>query len=102
MPPGRAPPRSRLDRASRRIAAAGPEHRALLRQLLRLDLHYRTRAGDMPTPEEYRRRLPGHESAVDAVFATVVLRGATGPASEGTGPVDGQDMPRQAGRYRIE
>jgi serine/threonine-protein kinase len=83
-------------------AAAGPERAALLRELLRLDLHYRTRAGDTPTPEEYRRRLPGHQSAVAALFATVVLPAATGPASGEPGPAEVPDMPRQAGRYRIE
>jgi eukaryotic-like serine/threonine-protein kinase len=46
-----------------------PLRPALLRDLLRLDLHYRRKGGERPTPEEYRRRLPGYAAVIDATFA---------------------------------
>ena len=47
---------------------AGPERRALLRELLALDLAYRRRGGEPPTPDEYRMRFPAHVDLIDAAF----------------------------------
>ena len=40
--------------------AAESERAALLRELLKLELDYRKRRGERPTPEEYRSRFPEH------------------------------------------
>jgi serine/threonine-protein kinase len=109
--------------------APGPERPGLLRELLRLDLHYRTRAGECPGPEEYRRRLPDGADVVDAVFAAApAAPGADSPAARapsgdtsggaGTGPQVPSPgaaappagpappappvLPARAGRYVIE
>jgi eukaryotic-like serine/threonine-protein kinase len=43
----------------------------LLRELLVLDVAYRTRSGERPRPDEYLARFPGHESTIgDALPAT--------------------------------
>jgi serine/threonine-protein kinase len=47
----------------------GPEQQALLRELLLVDLHYRGRLGEKPTPEEYRARFPQAVEMIDAVLA---------------------------------
>jgi hypothetical protein len=47
----------------------GQERRALLYELLRLDLAYRRQRGDAPTVEEYALRFPGDEEVVRGVFA---------------------------------
>jgi serine/threonine protein kinase len=49
---------------------AEPDRPALLRELLWLDLDYRSRQGERPLAEEYRRRLPGYAALIDAVFGT--------------------------------
>src|SRR5262249_43320601 len=49
--------------------AQGRGRRALLRELLRLELASRRRQGEQPGAEEYRRRLPGDAEAVEAAFA---------------------------------
>src|SRR5215469_6696570 len=46
-----------------------PARAVLVAELLRLDLHYWPRAGERPAAEDYRRRLPGQDHVVDAVFA---------------------------------
>ena len=38
--------------------AAGRERSALLRELIRLEVHYRRQRGEAPPAEEYRRRFP--------------------------------------------
>jgi WD40 repeat protein/tetratricopeptide (TPR) repeat protein/tRNA A-37 threonylcarbamoyl transferase component Bud32 len=45
--------------------SARPE---LLRELLVVELGYRTRAGELPTPDEYRPRFPEHGALLAAVF----------------------------------
>ncbi len=40
----------------------------LLRELLRLELHYRGRAGDVLHGEDYERRFPGHTALIREVF----------------------------------
>ena len=47
--------------------AEEPDRPALLRELLVLDLAYRTRGGEVPTPEEYHRRLPEYAAVIDEV-----------------------------------
>jgi tetratricopeptide (TPR) repeat protein len=49
--------------------AGGPERTALLRELLRLELHYRRRAGEGPSPEEYEGRFPEATAVLQEVFA---------------------------------
>src|SRR5262245_27576275 len=43
--------------------------KALLRELLRVELALRMRAGERPTLEEYRRRFPDDRELILAVFA---------------------------------
>jgi len=60
------------------------QREVLLRELLRLELHYRTLKGENPTAAEYQRRLPGMEEIMLSLFPsaptpTVVGEAATGP-----------------------
>jgi tetratricopeptide (TPR) repeat protein len=93
----------------------GAERSELLRQLLRLELCSRRQAGEQPSAEEYRRRLPGHEQAVEALFAPPPSLPAPGgqpvhterPFGAGRTPARSEapapgDVPPRAGRYRIE
>jgi serine/threonine protein kinase len=50
--------------------------RQLLRQLLLLELEYRSQSGEKPTREDYRGRFAGHDAVLDALFAA-------GPSSLG-------------------
>lgn len=50
-----------------------PDRPALLRELLMLDLEYRTRAGNRPSAEEYHQRFPSSGALIDTVFETVPL-----------------------------
>jgi serine/threonine protein kinase/tetratricopeptide (TPR) repeat protein len=45
-----------------------PEQPILLRELLALDLAYRSRRGEVPTAEEYARQLPDHIELIRDVF----------------------------------
>jgi tRNA A-37 threonylcarbamoyl transferase component Bud32 len=49
--------------------AEGQERLALLRELVRLDVDYRRRAGEGPCPEEYQRRFPDAGPWLHEVFA---------------------------------
>lgn len=49
--------------------ATGPERRALLRELLLLDLDYRRARGEVPGTDDYAARLPGDAEALRAFFA---------------------------------
>jgi serine/threonine-protein kinase len=52
------------------LAQVAPADRPpLLRELLSLDLKYRTRGGERPTPAEYHLRLREHSAVVDQAFA---------------------------------
>ncbi len=65
------------------LAAVGAAERpALLRELLRLELHYRRLRGDTLGPEEYRRRFPAHEEVLAGLFALDAgsVRADEGPA----------------------
>jgi WD40 repeat protein/serine/threonine protein kinase len=48
--------------------AAEPERAALLRELLALELDYRRRRGERPTPDEYRPRFRDHGPLIDTLF----------------------------------
>ncbi len=48
--------------------ATGPERRVLFRQLLLLELDYRTRRGHRPGVAEYRQRFPDEGRTIDEAF----------------------------------
>jgi WD40 repeat protein/tetratricopeptide (TPR) repeat protein/tRNA A-37 threonylcarbamoyl transferase component Bud32 len=50
-------------------AAAGPGRAALLRELLRLDVHYRRRYDENPDADYYAARCPADAQAIRALFA---------------------------------
>jgi tetratricopeptide (TPR) repeat protein len=52
--------------------APAAEYPILLRELLALDLAYRRRAGDAPTPDEYLCQFPDHAGLIGAVFGEAV------------------------------
>ena len=45
-----------------------PRRAPLLEELIRVERELRLNAGEAPTPEEYRRRFPDDQAAVDAAF----------------------------------
>jgi WD40 repeat protein/serine/threonine protein kinase len=47
---------------------AEPEHPALLRELLLLEMDYRKRLGEQPTREEYRSRFPEHRELLETLL----------------------------------
>src|SRR5205823_646339 len=47
------------------------EQPQLLRELLALELWYRSQNGEQPDPEEYHRRFPPHAELIDTVFSEV-------------------------------
>ncbi len=65
--------------------AEGPEREALLRELLRLELHYRCRAGEGPCPEEYETRFPEATAVLQELFAP--LAGPDRPSGQGSATV---------------
>ena len=50
-----------------------PERPALLRELLAMELEWRRRCGEQPTPREYRARLPGYSDLINAAFGPAPL-----------------------------
>jgi serine/threonine-protein kinase len=63
----------------------GPQRAGLLRELMRLELRYRVQAGEQPGADEYRRRLPGHEEMVEALFAAPPPRSSLGTSARWPG-----------------
>jgi hypothetical protein len=59
----------------------------LLRELLALELEYRARQGEAPTPGEYGDRLPGHAGLVAAAFAATKPAGGKVAGAVGPGPL---------------
>jgi WD40 repeat protein/serine/threonine protein kinase len=59
-------PRPRIEDFLAKVAA--PQRPALFRELLRIELELRWRAGEEPAAEEYRRRFSEHEALIAAVF----------------------------------
>lgn len=51
--------------------APGEEKRALLRELLRLELEHRRGQGEVPRAEDYTSRFPGEADVIQRVFAEV-------------------------------
>jgi WD40 repeat protein/serine/threonine protein kinase len=65
-----------------------PEGSTLLRELLRLELHYRTQAGEKPTPEEYQQRFPEQSEQIRSILHEGLVaadRSVEAIASEQTG-----------------
>jgi serine/threonine-protein kinase len=60
---------------------------ALLRELLMLELEFRERTGERPTPLEYRARFPEHGALVDSAFeaARTPAQAARAPGPGGAG-----------------
>jgi anti-anti-sigma factor len=101
--------------------APGPARGLLMRELLALEIELRSGEPEGPAPEEYRRRFPGHDELIEAVFAQVSRdrsaglpdsdEGATTPHSPPTDssvvapvppPVSGSPpVPDQIGRYQV-
>jgi tetratricopeptide (TPR) repeat protein/tRNA A-37 threonylcarbamoyl transferase component Bud32 len=75
--------------------AEGPEHRALLRELVALDVHYRRRAGEPPQPADYRDRFPGLDP--EACASAFEGEAAGGAATPVPAPPEGADTVRQDG-----
>jgi serine/threonine protein kinase len=66
-------------------AATGRERSELLRELLRLDLHYRGRRGEQPAAADYEARWPEDASAVRDAFSALPRAGsAETTTDEGT------------------
>jgi serine/threonine-protein kinase len=66
---------------------------ALFRELLALELTYRRRVGERPTPQDYSDHFPEHAALIEAVFG--------GPTASG-GIGGGQPTLRQAGAGRYQ
>jgi serine/threonine protein kinase/formylglycine-generating enzyme required for sulfatase activity len=91
-----------------------PEWSALFRELLFLELAYRRRSRESPSPDEYLRRFPGHAGLVQTVCREAAGADA-GPPGKGDGNrsaspdtvpeprrAETADLPPQLGRYRVE
>ncbi len=59
-----------------------PYPRALLRNLLVIDLSRRRREGEAPSPGEYRARFPEHVQLIDSLFRELI--GSTGAGTSNT------------------
>jgi hypothetical protein len=77
----------------------------LLRELLTLEVAYRRRDGESPTPEEYRGRLPGRDDLIDLLFHAMedgslpdTQQRAPDRAGSGTGA---DAAPGAIGRYLV-
>lgn len=55
---------------------SGPERSALLRELLLLELNYRRKGGESPSPIEYSERFPIDRAQIESVFAEDAKRRA--------------------------
>jgi tRNA A-37 threonylcarbamoyl transferase component Bud32 len=74
-------------------AASGPGRAALLRELLRLDLHYRRRRGENPGATSYAALCPADAQAVRALFAE--LAGQPRPPRQGAAAAAGGRVTRR-------
>src|SRR6516225_11345532 len=59
-----------------------PEQRAILGELLALEIELRCKEGEMPCPEEYERRFPDHRELIRDAFAARALERAAGGGGE--------------------
>jgi serine/threonine-protein kinase len=71
---------------------AGPERPALLRELVKLDLYYRCRAGEAPRSEDYRSRFP---DLPQGWLAALILEQPAAPAVAPAGAV------RRLGKFEL-
>jgi serine/threonine protein kinase len=85
-----------------------PERSALLGELLVVDLAYRRRRGERPTPEEYRRRFPEHGELIRRVCLQSDRLGVDSPGegvlAEGErnrGELQAEPLPASIGKYRV-
>jgi serine/threonine-protein kinase len=69
--------------------APEPERPAVVCELVRVELYYRRKGGDDPTPEEYRGRFPEHADLLDAVFQEQSPASPTGDPSADPGQAPG-------------
>jgi serine/threonine protein kinase/formylglycine-generating enzyme required for sulfatase activity len=94
------------------VAAPEPERATLLRELLGLELAYRSRKGETLTLTEYQRRFPKHAELILAVFreevSLALSQSSEGESSQGStdtrpqpAPQDQADAGLRLGRYRI-
>jgi serine/threonine-protein kinase len=85
-----------------------PERSVVLHELLWLELAYRRKRGEQPTPEEYRLRFPQHEPLVRAVFEQAPPRprsqnpsaAVVAQAGQETPPPERADVPAGTGGSR--
>ncbi|HEX8202723.1 MAG TPA: serine/threonine-protein kinase, partial [Isosphaeraceae bacterium] len=84
----RAGHRPRIEDDLRAVPAPGRAE--LLRQLLAVELAYRARGGEQPTPQEYRARFPGHEDPIRSAFEAMPSRTQAGdrPKAAAQGEAD--------------
>jgi serine/threonine-protein kinase len=75
-------------------SVAGPERQALLRELLRVEVEYRWRAGEAVSEGEYRERFPDQEDLFQRLFQTAAA-GNGPPTTADTAPVPEQVGPPQ-------
>ncbi len=68
----------------------GTERSELLRELLLLELDYRVRRDEHPTPEEYQARFPHDSRLISHIFG----QGSTQSASSSTTPSERLDVSR--------
>jgi WD40 repeat protein len=85
-------------------AVAEPCRAALLRELLRVDVHYRRRHGENPDADFYTARCPANAQAVRHLFARLFgeppRQGASAAGDDRTGTADPATPPEvKAGRY---
>jgi hypothetical protein len=91
----RAGRRPRIEDA---LAGADPPRRSRwLRELIRLELELRARAGELPRPGDYLRRFADRTSEIAAAFADLdgpgAFPGDGGPRGRPRGPDAGRDRP---------
>jgi serine/threonine-protein kinase len=90
---------------------AGPERERLVRQLIRLEVHYRVRHGEAPLPQEYHRFQTLPRAWLEEVLAAgrPPVGAAQTTAAEGPSPAPPPSLDRPrftagqvlAGRYRV-
>jgi tRNA A-37 threonylcarbamoyl transferase component Bud32 len=81
----------------------GPECLALLRELLCLDVEYRSLAGEQPVPEDYLSQFPDQAQLIHAAFSQQPAaaggpQAATGPAPKPLPEVPGYEVLEAIGR----
>src|SRR5262245_25411613 len=98
------------------LAGTGAGRRALLGELLKVELECRLKRGEQPAAEEYRQRFPEDEGAIAAAFEDV-RRGPARPdearggrltstvgasLSRGAAAAEPAPLPDSLQRYRVE